>query len=74
MPNWMECEARIIGPTDEIARLRTAHIGNDQNCELQLDFIALSRCRPGGGPTQSLLLSAGVGSRSGLFNALVLDW
>ena len=41
MPNWMECEVQIIGPTDEIARFRTAHIGNDQNGELQLDFDSI---------------------------------
>ncbi len=41
MPNWMECEVRIIGPTDEITRFRTAHIGNDQNGELQLDFDSI---------------------------------
>ena len=41
MPNWMECEVRIIGPIDEIARFRTAHIGNDQNGELQLDFDSI---------------------------------
>ena len=38
MPNWMECEVKIIGPTDEIARFRNARIGNDQDGELQLDF------------------------------------
>jgi hypothetical protein len=38
MPNWMECKVRIIGPTDEVARFRTSHIGNDQNGELRLDF------------------------------------
>ena len=41
MPNWMECEVRIIGPTDEIARFRTAHIGNDQNGDLRLDFDSI---------------------------------
>jgi hypothetical protein len=41
MPNWMECEVQIIGPADEIARFRTAHIGNDQNGELQLDFDSI---------------------------------
>ena len=47
MPNWMECEVEIIGPTDEIARFRTARIGNDQDGELQL-VTALSRCHPRG--------------------------
>jgi hypothetical protein len=37
----MECEVRIIGPTDEIARFRTAHIGNDQNGDLRLDFDSI---------------------------------
>ena len=41
MPNLMECEVQIIGPTDEIARFRTAHIGNDQNGKLQLDFDSI---------------------------------
>ena len=46
MPNWMECEVQIIGPTDEIARFRTAHIGNDQDGELQLDFDSIIPMRP----------------------------
>ena len=41
MPNWMECEVQIIGPADEIARFRTAHIGNYQDGELQLDFDSI---------------------------------
>ena len=48
MPNWMECEVQIIGPTDEIARFRTAHIGNDQNGELQLDFDSIIPMPPEG--------------------------
>ena len=48
MPNWMECEVRIIGPIDEIARFRTAHIGNDQNGELQLDFDSIIAMHRGG--------------------------
>jgi hypothetical protein len=46
MPNWMECAVQIIGPTDEIARFRTAHIGNDRNDELQLDFDSIITMPP----------------------------
>jgi hypothetical protein len=41
MPNWMVCDVRIIGPTDEITRLRTAHTGNDRDGGLQLDFDSI---------------------------------
>ena len=46
MPNWMECDVRIIGPIDEIARFRTAHIGNGQNGGLQLDFDSIIAMPP----------------------------
>ena len=41
MPNWMKCDVKITGPTDEIARFRTAHIGYDQDGDLQLDFDSI---------------------------------
>ena len=45
MPNWMECEVRIIGPTDEIARFGIAHIGNDQDGELIISMPLEGRGR-----------------------------
>ena len=40
-PIGWNARSEIIGPTDEITRFRTAHIRNDQNGELQLDFDSI---------------------------------